>query len=200
MMVFGDLELPRPALKPYLARTIDPALRDDWLGNLSIHVTSAPRTAGALLPSLPDAVSERAGSWLVQRLDESIARLEVRGILGEDDFDDLGVQLAELFRVGGELGGRGELWFLEEQVMMLGEQQPDLCYLVKASPKGTTIRHPTRADQRRAMSTEGFQEVIERVAASLDEETRASLRLGTTPGKPNAPPRGTKKPAKPKKR
>jgi hypothetical protein len=172
MMVIGDLEVPAASVATYLARSVEPARRDDWLGNLSVHTTSEPRTVEALLGSLPNAVSAGSGSWLTVRRDDGLTRIQLRGFLIEDDFYDLGVHLAEMFRVADDLGGRGDLWFLEEQVMLFGPQEPELCYHVEVRPNRARIGHPSEAAQRRTMATEGYREVTESVAASLGGRPR----------------------------
>lgn len=200
MMVFGDLDFAPAAMAPYLAHLVEPARHGDWFGNLSVHVASEPRTVGALIPWLKNAVSAEAGSWLSFQLDERSGQLKLHGMLSEDDFYDFGVMLAELFRVAGDLGADGALWFLEEQVMLFGEQDPGLSYLVKVSPKGANVVHPSTAAQRRAMQSEGFREVAERVAASLDEQTREDLRRmwGRSASSETLPLTG-KKPARPRR-
>jgi hypothetical protein len=166
MIVFGEVSLPPSVMALYLAHVVDPARREDWIDGLSAVTAPAPRTVRELVRELPAEVSEPGLHFTV---DERAGRLEVHGALVEDELSDLGAVVAELFRVAGELGGRGELFFLEEQVMLVGPEEPELCYRVEVSPKGSKVSHPSQPTQERAMKTDGFRAAAELVGAAAGD-------------------------------
>jgi hypothetical protein len=173
MFVLGTLEAPPAEWDRYLGLVVDPAQREDWVANLSVHVRSEPKSVGAV----PEAIRSglRPGSWLDVRADARAGTLFVRGVMVEDDFLDHGADLAELFRVAANVGGRGELAFIEEQAIPSGERDPEECYLVQVSPGKSIVGHVPVERQRQILTSEAFLELARTVLASLDEETRRIL-------------------------
>jgi hypothetical protein len=169
MLVLGNLEVSPEAWERYLGIVVDPARRDDWLGELRVHTTSEARTVAELLEWLPKNVS----AWLTFHVDPQRPQLGVRGVLLEDDFDEEGVVLAELFRAASEVGGRGELAFLDSQVIPGAERDPSETYLVRVAPGESSVGHAPVGEQRRILLSDGFRELASAVLASLDDETRA---------------------------
>jgi hypothetical protein len=166
MLVLGSLEVPPGEWKRYLKLVVDPARREDWVGNLSVHSRSEPRTVAQLVEWLSTGVSV----WL--KIDTRGSRLAVQGVLAEDPFYEVGVNLAEVFRVAADVGGRGELAFMEEQAIPSGERLPEECYLVEVSPGKTTVGYIPVERQRLILVSEPFKELARAVLASLDDETR----------------------------
>jgi hypothetical protein len=178
MLVLGELRLPPGSLARFQKLPVDPAQGGPWLDHLSVHTASRPTTVAASRRRLPSQLIARAGSRLTFGEPAEGAGLTVRGILGEDDFLDHGVELAELFRVAAQVGGEGELFFLEEQVLLFGERDPAECYLVKVVPAASAVRHPTRAQQRQVLLSEAFAALAEEILGGFDVETRATFRDG----------------------
>jgi hypothetical protein len=173
MLVIGDLEVPPKDFERYLGLAVVASSRDDWLSELMVHTASEGATVGELLEQLPERVNAEAGSWLKIDVARAVPRIAVRGALVEDDFTEHGVDLAELFRVAANVGGVGELAFLDYQVIPSGEQDPEQCYLVRVASGESSVVHPSTVEQRKILLSDGFRALARDVLETLDEGTRA---------------------------
>jgi hypothetical protein len=178
MLVLGELRLPPEVSPRFKKLPVAPEDGGPWLDNLSIHLQARPTTVDALIRRLPSQLIAQAGSWLRFGTPAECSGLTVQGILGEDDFLDHGVELAELFRVAAQVGGEGELYFLEEQTLLFGEREPEECYLVKVVPSASAVRHPSQLQQRQVLLSEAFGSLAEEIISGFDAETQREFREG----------------------
>jgi hypothetical protein len=187
MLLAGELTLPAGRVRDYLGSTVEPSRHHDWIGMLEGGGDDGPAgTVEEVLKRLPRQVITAAGSWLKIELPGSAPGnpvLRIHGVLVEDDFMDHGTLLVAALRLAWTVGGQGEIYLLEEQVPF-HPQEPELCYVVRVDPKGSSVKHVPEKDQQRV------------VKSPLFAPTLASLEAAIAAGQPKEPEPKAKAPAK----
>jgi hypothetical protein len=141
----------------------DPWNFDGWVGRLRPY---GPVTEG----TRSEVLKEVRGLPHVEchaTVEDGVLRLDVSGWLRPPEFREFAADLTDLFIGAYPLGGRGTLWFLNDQTEWGDPQESDLSYVLWFEGEQVHLAHPSDKRQRKVLGTKTFRALAERVAPLL---------------------------------
>lgn len=164
MLVVGRLEIGEDAWVELVGEPPDPWNFDGWVGRLRPYGPVTEGTRSEVLKELRGLPHCDCRATV----EEGVLRLDVSGWLRPPEFREFAADLADLFIGAYPLGGRGTLWFLDDQTVWGDPQEPDASYVLWFTGEQVHLGHPSEKRQRKVLGTVTFRTLQDRVTPLLE--------------------------------